>query len=87
VTVADDYQVSLLTVEIERCVVITWQRTVLQVVSQVCVSSCWKLSIEANVAFGSAAVANMISIVATDFADTTYHAIWIYLVGHSQCHQ
>lgn len=40
VAVADHDQVPFLATRIERFVIVTWERTVFQIVSQMCISSC-----------------------------------------------
>lgn len=79
VAVADDDQVSSLPTGVERCVVVTWQRAVFQVISEMCISSYWKWSTRA------AATANLGIAFATNFVEITHHSPWIYLVCHSQC--
>ena len=46
VAVADDDQIMSLPTGVLRCVVVTWERAVFQIISQVCVSSCCKLSMK-----------------------------------------
>jgi hypothetical protein len=81
---ADDDQISFLAVGIERRAIIAWERTVFEIVPQMCVSSCRGCQHQRPLEFDAVAKVK-VTTVAMDFGDITYHALWIYLVGHSQC--
>ena len=86
VAVADDDQVTSLTVGVERTVAVTRERAMFQIISEMCISSCDGCQQKGHQPLlKSGAVANVKSTVAMELHEVTHHVLWICLVGYSQC--